>query len=65
MKPQKKVFSFRAEAESADNWRLWADAKGMKVDEMGTAAFTEFIENHPLTADEQTIYELKKAQKSK
>lgn len=62
-KTVKKVFSFRAEAETADNWRLWADAKGMKVDELGTKALTEYIKRHPLTADQNQIYELKKAQK--
>lgn len=58
-----KVFSFRAPIETADNWRLWADAKGMKVDELGTKAITEYIKKHPLTADQNQIYELKKAQK--
>lgn len=62
-KPVKKVFSFRAEAELADNWRLYADAAGMKVDELGTKALTEYIKKHPLTADQSQIYELKKAQK--
>lgn len=62
-KAVKKVFSFRAEAETADNWRLWADAKGMKVDELGTKALTEYIKRHPLTADQNQIYELKRAQK--
>ena len=62
-KAVKKVFSFRAEAETADNWRIWADAAGMKVDELGTKAITEYIKKHPLTADQNQIYELKKAQK--
>ncbi len=62
-KTVKKVFSFRAEAETADNWRLWADAAGLKVDELGTKAITEYIKKHPLTEDQNQIYELKKAQK--
>lgn len=62
-KAVKKVFSFRAEAETADDWRLWADAKGMKVDELGTKALTEYIKRHPLTDDQKQIFELKKAQK--
>ena len=62
-KPVKKVFSFRTLAEDADDWRLWADAKGMKVDDLGTAALKEYIKKHKLTDEQRQIYELKKAQK--
>lgn len=62
-KAQKKVFSFRAEVGQVDSWRLWADAKGLKVDELGTLALTEYIRKHSLTADQKKIYELKMAQK--
>ena len=62
-KPVKKVFSFRTLAEDADDWRIWADAKGMKVDDLGTLALKEYIKRHKLTEDQQQIYELKKAQK--
>lgn len=62
-KAQKKVFSFRAEVEAVDSWRVWADAKGLKVDELGTLALTEYIKKHSLTEDQRQIYELKMAQK--
>ena len=62
-KAQKKVFSFRAEVDQVDSWRLWADAKGLKVDELGTLAMTEYIKKHSLTEDQKKIYELKKAQR--
>lgn len=62
-KAQKKVFSFRAEVDQVDSWRVWADAKGMKVDELGEKALTEYIRRHGLTADQKQIYELKMAQK--
>ena len=62
-KAQKKVFSFRAEVEAVDSWRVWADAKGLKVDELGTLALTEYIKRHSLTEDQRQIYELKMAQK--
>ncbi|MBO5388496.1 MAG: hypothetical protein J6A59_10200 [Lachnospiraceae bacterium] len=62
-KAQKKVFSFRAEVDQVDSWRLWADAKGLKVDELGTLAMTEYIKKHSLTEDQKKIYELKRAQK--
>lgn len=59
-----KVFSFRAEKESVDSWRVWADAKGMKVDDLGEKAITEYIRKHSLTEDQKKIYELKMGQKS-
>ena len=62
-KAQKKVFSFRAEVETVDSWRAWADAKGLKVDELGEKAITEYIKRHSLTEDQRQIYELKMAQK--
>ena len=62
-KAQKKVFSFRAEVDQVDSWRVWADAKGMKVDELGEKAITEYIKRHALTDDQEKIYELKMAQK--
>lgn len=62
-KVQKKVFSFRAEESTVDGWRLWADAKGMKVDDLGEKAITEYIKRHSLTEDQQKIYDLKSAQK--
>lgn len=62
-KTQKKVFSFRAPADLADSWRVWADAKGLKVDELGERAITEYIRRHKLTEDQQQIYNLKMAQK--
>ena len=62
-KAVKKVFSFRAEVDTVDSWRVWADAKGMKVDELGEKAITEYIKRHALTDDQRQIYELKMAQK--
>ena len=58
-----KVFSFRAPIETVDSWRVWAEAKGMKVDELGEKALTEYIKRHSLTDDQRQIYELKMAQK--
>lgn len=61
---KKRVFSFRGNDSAVTEWRLYADASGMKVDEFGTAAMTEYIENHPLNADQKKIYDLKLKQKS-
>ncbi len=62
-KTVKKVFSFRAEEDKVNGWRVWADARGIKVDELGEKALQEYIKRHPLTEDQQKIYELKLAQK--
>lgn len=64
-KAQKKVFSFRAKVDQVDSWRVWADAKGMKVDELGEKALIEYIKRHALTEDQQTIYNLKMDQKGR
>jgi hypothetical protein len=63
-KPSKKVFSFRGDQTAVTAWRVYADAAGMKVDDLGYAALTEYIENHPLTAEQKQIYDLKLKQKS-
>ena len=62
-KLKKKVFSFRAEVSEADSWRVWADASGIKVDELGERAIREYIKRHPLKDDQRQIYELKMGQK--
>lgn len=62
-KKVKKVFSFRADASAADSWRVWADAKGMKVDELGEKAIIEYIKRHPLAEDQKQIYDLKMARR--
>ena len=62
-KLKKKVFSFRAEVSEADSWRVWADASGIKVDELGERAIREYIKRHPLKGDQLQIYELKMSQK--
>lgn len=58
-----KVFSFRAPIETVDSWRVWAEAKGIKVDELGEKALTEYIKRHALSEDQKKIYDLKMAQK--
>jgi hypothetical protein len=58
-KSAKKVFSFRGGIDSVTKWRLYADASGMKVDDLGTAALEEYLENHPLTEEQKQIYDIK------
>ena len=60
-----KPFPFWAIKEDADNWRLWAKAKNIKVDDMGSEAMKEYIRNHPLTPDQETIFRLQSEQKKK
>lgn len=62
-KANKRVFSFRGDDSAVTEWRVYADASGMKVDELGTAAMKEYIENHPLNPDQKKIYDLKMKQR--
>ncbi|MCQ2507599.1 MAG: hypothetical protein MJ097_02280 [Dorea sp.] len=63
-KPQKKMFAFRGEQSMIDEWRCYADAAGMKVEEFGTAAMMEYMQRHPLSSDQMKLFELKKKMKS-
>lgn len=55
-----KPFSFWAEKSEADDWRIWAKAKGMKVDDLGSQAIREYIKRHGLSEDQKKLYELMK-----
>ncbi len=60
-KPQKQSFSFRADLQKIENWKLYAETIG--TDDIGalwTIAIDEYIENHGLTPEQQTVYDLKK-----
>lgn len=59
----KKIFSFRAEVDEVERWKVWADARGLKINELGEKAISEYIENHRLTSDQQQIFDLKMAQR--
>ena len=60
-KPQKQSFSFRAEQDKIENWKLYAETIGAKdIGTLWTAAIDEYIGNHALTADQQKIFNLKK-----
>ena len=52
---QKKVFSFRSDADDVAKWRGYAKVKGVPVDELGTLAMSEYIENHPMSEAEETV----------
>lgn len=57
-KQKKQVFSFRADGELIKRWRVYASAcPGMKVDDLGTLALQEYIENHKLTGDAKAFFE--------
>lgn len=59
-KPDKVVFSFRAERELVKQWRAYAaSCLGMKVDDLGVLAMQEYIRNHPLSGVFKEFYEEK------
>ena len=52
-----KVFSFRSWVDEVESWRLYAQVKGMKVDDLGAAAMREYIKRHPVTDEERQYQE--------
>lgn len=60
-KPQKQSFSFRADINKIEAWKLYSEAIGAKdIGTLWTAAIDEYISNHKLTEEQQVIYDLKK-----
>lgn len=60
-KPQKQSFSFRADLNKIEKWKLYAETIDPKdIGALWTAAIDEYISNHALTAEQQEIYGLKK-----
>lgn len=60
-KTQKQSFSFRADINKIEHWKLYADTIGTKdIGTLWSAAIDEYISNHKLTANQQAIYDLKK-----
>lgn len=64
-KQKKQVFSFRATIEDIASWKAYATATGQTMENVGTAAMNEYLENHRLTGAEQAIFEAMKAKKEK
>lgn len=61
VKPQKQSFSFRAEKQKIETWKLYADTIGTDdIGELWSVAIDEYISNHKLSADQQIVYDLKK-----
>lgn len=50
-----KVFSFRSWIDEVEEWRLYAAAKGIQIDELGAAAMREYIKRHALTDEEKEL----------
>ncbi|MCM1181229.1 MAG: hypothetical protein NC347_13295 [Clostridium sp.] len=60
-KQKKQVFSFRATIEDIASWKAYATATGQTMENVGTAAMNEYLENHRLTGAEQSIFEAMKS----
>ena len=58
-KGQKQVFSFRAFTEDISNWRAFATATDVSMENLGTTAMNEFINRHKfkLSGTELAIFE--------
>lgn len=64
-KQKKQVFSFRATIEDIASWKAYATATGQTMENVGTAAMNEYLENHKLTGAEQAIFEAMKSKNEK
>lgn len=62
---EKIVFSFRSPKNSVESWRIYANIKGMKVEELGAAALDEYMKQHPLSNEEQAVFNTLLANKMK
>ena len=60
-----KSYSFWANKEQIEVWRCYQESKKelKKAEDLGLNAIKEYIKNHPLEKDEQTMYELKLKEK--
>lgn len=56
-----KVYSFWANKEQIEVWKCYQEANSdlEKAEDLGLKAIQEYIERHPLSDDELTMYELK------
>ncbi len=57
---KKLVFSFRGNEDDVQDWRLYAKVSGMKVDDLGSAAMSEYLKNHPLDGTAKAFFDAKK-----
>lgn len=62
---EKIVFSFRSPKSSVESWRIYASVKGMKVEDLGAAALDEYMKKHPLSDEEQAVFNTLLANKLK
>lgn len=57
---QRQAFSFRADKQKIEHWKLYAEAVGTgDIGELWTSAIEEYIQNHELTEDQKIVYDLK------
>lgn len=62
---EKIVFSFRSAKSNVESWRIYANIKGMKVEDLGAAALDEYMKKYPLSAEEQAVFNTLLANKMK
>lgn len=56
-KQKKQVFSFRATIGNIADWKAYATATGLTMENFGTAAMNEYLDRHKLTGAELAIFE--------
>ena len=60
-KAQKQVFSFRASKEHISDWKAYATATGLTMENVGAAAMNEYLLRHKLEGAEKAVYDALRA----
>ena len=60
-KAQKQVFSFRASKEHISDWKAYATATGLTMENVGAAAMNEYLLQHKLEGAEKAVYDALRA----
>lgn len=52
----KQIFSFQAKKNDIDVWKIYAKALGVPMAQVGTMAFNEYMNKHPLSEQQQAVF---------
>lgn len=56
---KKRTFGFRADEALIDQWKAYVESTGRSFERVCSEAVREYMENHGLTEDQRTIYDMK------
>lgn len=56
---KKQMFCFRGFVNDVRKWKLYATIKNIRLDELGSLAINEYIDNHHLNEVENALFDFK------